>query len=215
MPDYDDDGPLEISLIGDLTDNESELTDKFLQAPPGGECVLYIDSPGGSPYAAMSLMSLILLRGVNATGVVTGECSSAALWPLAACTRRIVTPFSVLLFHPIKWQSEEQVGLSEAAEWARHFGELETDMDRLLAELLQIPLDRITSWTRPGRYVSGREFAEAGLAELVDLKALPALRSNGVAPRPSGRRRAAEPAVIPACGPNRPGTYHRCGAGRR
>ncbi len=69
----------------------------------------------------MSLMTLMLVRGVRATGIVTGECSSAALWPFAACVRRLVTPYSVLLFHPMKWQSEEHVGLAEAAEWARHF----------------------------------------------------------------------------------------------
>ena len=94
--------PLEISLVGDLTDNESELTDKLLSVEPGGECTMYIDSPGGSPYCAMSLMTLILLRGLRVTGIVTGECSSAALWPYAACTRRLVTPYSVLLFHPMK-----------------------------------------------------------------------------------------------------------------
>src|SRR5471030_226737 len=93
-------GPLEIALVGDLTESEAELTDKLLSVPPGGECTLYIDSPGGSPYCAMSLMSLILLRKLKATAIVTGECSSAALLPFAACPRRLVSPFSVLLFHP-------------------------------------------------------------------------------------------------------------------
>ena len=112
------DGPIDIALVGDLTDNEAELTDKLLSVPPGGHCTLWINSPGGSPYCAMSLMSLMLLRGIQATGIVTGECSSAALWPFAACRRRLVTPYSVLLFHPMKWQSEEHVRLAEAAEWA-------------------------------------------------------------------------------------------------
>src|SRR5215813_9029284 len=131
-------GPLEIAIVGDLTESEGELTDKLLGVEPGGECTLYFDSPGGSPYCAMSLMSLIRLRRLRATGIVTGECSSAALWPFAACIRRIVTPFSVLLFHPMKWQSEEHVRLAEAAEWARHFGKLETDMDQLLADLFGV-----------------------------------------------------------------------------
>ena len=78
-------GPLEIAMVGDLTESEAELTDKLLAVEPGGECTLYIDSPGGSPYCAMSLTSLIMLRGLRATGIVTGECSSAALWPFAAC----------------------------------------------------------------------------------------------------------------------------------
>lgn len=171
-------GPLEIALVGDLTESEAELTDKLLGVEPGGECTLYIDSPGGSPYCAMSLTSLILLRGVRATGIVTGECSSAALWPLAACKRRLVTPYSVMLFHPMKWQSEEHVGLHEAAEWARHFEQLETDMDRFLAELFGQSKAEIEKWITSHRYVSGPELAAAGLAELIDFKMLDMFRSG-------------------------------------
>ncbi|MGE3777767.1 MAG: ClpP family protease [Pirellulaceae bacterium] len=159
--------PAEIGFVGDLTEHAGELTDKLLGVPPGGECTLYFDSPGGSPYAALSLMTILLLRDVHATGVVTGECSSAALWPLAACRQRVVTPFSVLLFHPMRWQSEEHVQLPEAAEWARHFAHLEQQMDQLLADIFGVPRERLDAWMRPGRYVSGVEFAEAGLAELL------------------------------------------------
>ena len=71
------DGPIEIALVGDLTESEAEMTDKLLSVPQGGECTLFVDSPGGSPYCAISLMTLIILRGIKATGIVTGECSSA------------------------------------------------------------------------------------------------------------------------------------------
>jgi ATP-dependent Clp protease, protease subunit len=183
MHHHDAQGPLEIALVGDLTDNEVELTDKLLSVVPGGECTLYIDSPGGSPYCAVSLMTLILLRGLRVTGIVTGECSSAALWPYAACTRRLVTPYSVLLFHPMKWQSEEHVGLAEAAEWARHFGHLEKEMDGLLADMFGLNSAEMNKWINPGRYVSGRELAEAGMAELIDLRKLKLFESNGAARR--------------------------------
>jgi len=193
-------GPLELAIVGDLTDNGPDLCAKLLEVPPAGECVLYFDSLGGSPYSALSLASLIKLRGLRATGVVAGECSSAALWPLAACRRRLVTRLSVLLFHPMKWQSEENVALSEAAEWARHFAQLEGDMDRLLAELFaehpatvaHANSDRpageadgstdaaradskameecVLRWTNAGRYVAGPELAEAGMAELIELQ---------------------------------------------
>jgi ATP-dependent Clp protease protease subunit len=188
MQHHESTGPLEFSLVGDLTDNEVELTDKLLSVEHGGECTMYIDSPGGSPYCAVSLMTLIMLRGLRVTGIVTGECSSAALWPFAACTRRMVTPYSVLLFHPMKWQSEEHVGLSEAAEWARHFGHLEQEMDQLLAELFGISSDEMQRWINPGRYVSGRELADAGMAESIDLRKLTIFEGNGVARR---RRRVA------------------------
>ena len=172
-------GPVEIPLIGDLSENETDLCEKLLGVEPGGECILYIDSLGGSPYCAMALTSLILLRGLRVTGVVAGECSSAALWPFAACRRRLVTPISVLLFNPMKWQSEENVDHGEAAELARHFGQLETEMDRLLARLFGVPDQTIQQWVRAGRHVSGPELAEAGMAELIELNRLDILRRNG------------------------------------
>jgi ATP-dependent protease ClpP protease subunit len=184
-------GPLELAFVGDVTENSAALTDKLLEVPPGGECIIYFDSPGGDPYSAISLMTLIVLRDLAATGVVSGECSSAALWPLAACRRRLVTPYSVLLFHPMKWQSQENVGLPEAAEWARHFAQLEGEMDVLLAQLFGVPIEQLNPWVRPGRYVSGREFAAAGLGELVELTSLAALRANARGERKrSGKKRS-------------------------
>jgi ATP-dependent protease ClpP protease subunit len=168
-------GPVEIALVGDLTDNEADITDRLLGIEPGGECTIYFDSPGGNPYCAMSLVTLMRLRGIKATGVVTGECSSAALWPFATCTRRLVTAYSVLLFHPMKWQSEEHIGITEAAEWSRHFAEIERDMDVLLAELFGTAADLIAQWIRTHRYVTGSEMAAAGLAEMVSLQPDPRL----------------------------------------
>ncbi len=113
------------------------------------------------------MATIILLRKLRCTAYVTGECSSAALWPLAACVKRYVTPYSVMLFHPMKWQSEEHVQLREAAEWARHFGKLEEDMDQFLCELFQTAREPIAQWIVAGRYVTGTEFVEAGLAEML------------------------------------------------
>ncbi len=177
------DKAIEIALVGDLTEQEADITSRLLDIPYGGPCLLYFDSPGGSSYVGLALMSLIIMRDLQATGIVMGECSSAALWPLAACKRRIVTSLSVLLFHPLKWQSEEHVGLAEAAEWARHFAILEADMDRLLAQLLRTSDELIAQWMTPGRYVSGREFADAGLGELVELAPLASIRQLTTAPR--------------------------------
>ena len=168
----EDQGPLEIALVGDLTESEAELTDRLLGVAPGGECTIYFDSPGGSPYCAMSLVALLRIRDVRATAVVTGECSSAALWPFAACRRRLVTPYSVFLFHPMKWQSEEHIGIKEAAEWSRHFADLERDMDVLLAQLFGQAAELIERWIATHRYVTGKEMAAAGLAELILLEPL-------------------------------------------
>ena len=169
--------PSEVAIVGDLTDNATELIDKLLGVEPGSKCTIYFDSPGGNPYTANSLVTMIRLRGLQATGIVTGECSSAAVWPFAACTRRLVTASSVLLFHPMKWQSEEQVGIREATEWSRHFSSLELEMDSLLIDLFGVAEDSsganlIREWCDGHRYVTGCEIAEAGLAELIALNPL-------------------------------------------
>src|SRR5436309_1370361 len=181
MSDSEDQAPLEIAICGDLTEHENDICEKLLAVHPGGECTLYFNSPGGSAYAALSLASLIVLRGMNATGVVIGECSSAAIWLLAACKKRIVTPHSVLLFHPLKWESGEHVNIDEAAEWARHFAFLEQDMDGVLARLLEMPVEKLAAWMKPGRYVSGHELASAGLAEMIALSS----RVQSAIPSPS------------------------------
>lgn len=173
-----EEGPLEIAVVGDLTEKEQDITERLLGVAPGGECTIYFDSPGGSPYCAMSLVTLIRLRGIQADAIVTGECSSAALWPFAACRRRIVTPYSVFLFHPMKWQSEEHIGIREAAEWSRHFAALEQEMDVLLCDLFGTSRELITEWIRTHRYVTGREIADAGLAEMVSLGPLPQLQPD-------------------------------------
>jgi hypothetical protein len=88
----------------------------------------------------------------------------------------------------MKWQSEEHVRLAEAAEWARHFGQLENEMDALLAEMFGISGSEMQKWINPGRYITGRELASAGLAEMLELKApVGAVHNNGDA---AGRKRA-------------------------
>lgn len=159
----------EIVLSGELTDKQGELHQKLVDVPRCSSGVIYFDSCGGSAYIGLALATLVRLRGLKAKAVVVGECSSAALLPFAACPTRFVTPHSSLLFHPIRWQSEEQVRVDEAAEWARHFKRLESDQDSLLARLFGCSEDLIREWTHPGKFVSGEEIVAAGLAQMVDL----------------------------------------------
>ena len=142
---------------------------ELVELPRGSRGTVWFDSSGGSVYSGLALAGLIRLRGLRATGVVAGECSSAAILPLAACDRRLVTPHSTLLFHPVRWHSEENARREEAVEWARHFDVMERDIDDLLAKLLPMDRDALEKWTRPGKFVTGPELAAAGLAEIVTL----------------------------------------------
>lgn len=161
--------PWEMSLTGDLGDKQSDFLDRLIEQPRRSRGIIYFDSCGGAVYAGLAIATALKLRGLLATGIVLGECSSAALLPFAACQRRYVTPQATLLFHPIRWQSEEDVRLEEAAEWTRHFQKLEADVDELLVKFLQCEPEVVRSWTHPGRFVSGTELVEAGLAQQVDL----------------------------------------------
>jgi ATP-dependent protease ClpP protease subunit len=159
----------ELSLSGELLDKESSLHDKLVELPRNSSGIIYFASCGGSAFVGLALASLIRLRGLKVTGVVVGECSSAALMPFAACMTRYVTSHSTLLFHQIRWQSDEQVKLEEAAEWARHFRVMEVDHDHLLARLFHCDVELIRNWNNPGRFVTGEELVRAGLAGMLDL----------------------------------------------
>jgi ATP-dependent Clp protease, protease subunit len=159
----------EIGIYGDLTDKQPELFGQLLEVPANSRGTIFFDSSGGSAYVGLALASLIRLRGLQAIGIVAAECSSAAILPFAACVERYVTPHATLLFHPIRWQSEEDIRLEEAAEWARHFQLLEQDLDRLLSRMFDMPIEKLEGWTRPGHFVTGPELVEAGLAKMIDL----------------------------------------------
>jgi ATP-dependent protease ClpP protease subunit len=157
----------EIPIIGEVDDWEAEVVKGLLEIPPGGECVFYIDSAGGSVYGALAVLTLLRYRQLTATAIVLGECSSAALLLFAGCRYRLVTPYSVLFFHRMRWQSEKRVGSEEAFLWAKHFEELETEIDALQARLFGAGEDLIRTWTRDGKYVTGAQLVTAGLAEMI------------------------------------------------
>ncbi|HZU37605.1 MAG TPA: ATP-dependent Clp protease proteolytic subunit [Gemmataceae bacterium] len=158
----------EIAVIGDVDDWEEEVIKSLLDLPAGGECVFYIDSAGGSVFGALAVVTLLRQRRLNATACVLGECSSASLLLFAACRQRRVSRFSLFLFHRMRWQSEKRVNAQEALSWARHFHEMENDLDDLQVRLFGRAEDLVRSWTATGQYVTGPQLVTAGLAELLE-----------------------------------------------
>ena len=159
----------EIPVIGDVDDWEGDVVKALLEIPRGGECVFYIDSAGGSVFGALAVLTLMRYRQISGTALVLGECSSAALLLFAACRRRYVTAYSTLLFHRMRWQSEKRVGSEEAYLWAKHFEEMEKDLDDLQVRLFGAAEDQVRTWTNGGHYVTGPQMVAAGLAELLEV----------------------------------------------
>src|SRR5262245_62200999 len=141
----------EIAVIGDVDDWEGDVVKALLDVPEGSECVFYIDSAGGSVFGALAVLTLMRQRRLKGTAVVLGECSSAALLVFAACRRRLVTRYSTLLFHRMRWQSEKRIGSREAVHWARHFDGLEQDIDDLQVRLFGAAEEKGRKWTQAGQ----------------------------------------------------------------
>jgi ATP-dependent Clp protease, protease subunit len=115
------------------------------------------------------VLTLLRHRRIDASAVVLGECSSAALLLFAACRHRVVTPYSTLLFHRMRWQSEKRVSSGEARHWASHFEDMERQIDELQARLFGVAEEQVRAWTVDGQYVTGPQVVAAGLAELLEL----------------------------------------------
>jgi ATP-dependent protease ClpP protease subunit len=158
----------ELAIVGEVDDWEADTIKSLLEIPEGGEVGFYMDSAGGSVYGALAVVAMLRVRRLKASITVLSECSSAAVLIFAACQRRLVMPYSTFLFHRMKWQSEKHVAAEEAGQWARHFEQLEREMDQLQVKLLAYHPEKISEWIRQGRYVTGREVVEAGLAEMVE-----------------------------------------------
>lgn len=160
---------VEIAVIGDVDEWEGNVVKTLLEIPPEGKCVFYIDSAGGSVYGALAVITLSRHRHLDCTAIVLGECSSAAVLLFASCQRRFVTPYSTLLFHRMRWQSEKRVASGEAGLWARHFEDMERDLDKFQVRLFGKGEDQIQTWIQGGHYVTGPQIVAAGLAELLDI----------------------------------------------
>jgi ATP-dependent Clp protease, protease subunit len=159
----------EIAVVGEVDDWEEEVIKALLEVPPRGSCVFYLDSAGGSVFAALAVLTMMKHREIDGTAIVLGECSSAALLLFAACRRRLVTRYSTLLFHRMRWQSEKRIGSHEAGHWAKHFTEMEKDIDDLQARLFGVAEEQVRAWTANSQYVTGPQIVAAGLAELLEM----------------------------------------------
>jgi ATP-dependent protease ClpP protease subunit len=159
----------EIAVVGEVDDWEGDVVKALLDLPPRSPCAFYIDSAGGSVYGALAVLTLLRHRQHEGTAIVLGECSSAALLLFAGCQHRFVTPYSTLLFHRMRWQSDKRVGAEEASLWARHFADMEKDMDTLQVRLFGKAEELVRAWTAGGQFVTGREIVAAGLAEMLEV----------------------------------------------
>ena len=109
----------------DGADATLAVPDEFraqLAAVSGRDLTVWINSPGGDPYAGMCIYTLLLEHRGRKTGKIAGIAASAATIPLMACDEILMSPASFIMIH-------------EASTVARG---REEDMERAKSELVAV-----------------------------------------------------------------------------
>lgn len=127
---------------------------------------LIINSPGGHIIHAFAMYDALKGAPFRTTGIVVGECCSAATIVLQACHNRLMSPNSTFMIH---------VGTSFIG--AKHHNEAVTDMkeidrmsraaDELVAKRAGIPLKKYRKLQIFGRYFTAQEAVEYNFADKV------------------------------------------------
>ncbi len=114
-----------------------DLTDKNDEEPID----LVINSPGGSIYAGMQILSAMTVaqaRGVTIRCFVPVMAASMAFAILAQCDERYALPFTMLLWHPGKQQSAKALTKDDLEYGAEQLKEMERDLSAIEMRALKI-----------------------------------------------------------------------------
>ena len=157
-----------IFLRGRLDDALASAAIAQLLLPSADTVELYIDSPGGSIAAAMSVYDMLRAAGARAATVCSGVAGGAAVLVLAAGTRRAAMPNArihltddVVDLVPSRFDNPEV----EAEEARRATARWRS---ALLQHVTQSP-QQLTTDMAAGRWLSAAEAVEYGIVDRIGL----------------------------------------------
>jgi ATP-dependent Clp protease protease subunit len=165
-----------IFLQGKIDDDSANLIVAqmlFLQFDdPKADIHLYINSPGGSVTAGLSIYDTMHYVTCDVATYCIGMCASMASLLLAAGTRgkRNVLPHAEVMIHQVLGGVGGPVTDIEIR--TKHMLRTKKTMNQLLARLTGQPLERVERDTDRDNYLSAREALEYGLVDSV-LERLP------------------------------------------
>jgi ATP-dependent Clp protease protease subunit len=166
-----------IFLQGEVDDDSANLIVAqmlFLQFDdPKADIHLYINSPGGSVTAGMSIFDTMHFVSCDVATYCIGMAASMAATLLAAGTKgkRNVLPHAEVMIHQVLGGVGGQV--TDIQIRTAHLLRTKKTMNEILARLTGQPLDRIEKDTDRDNYMTAREAREYGLVDHV-LERLPA-----------------------------------------
>jgi ATP-dependent Clp protease protease subunit len=167
-----------IFLVGPVNDASANLVVAqllFLEAEnPDKDIHFYINSPGGSVTAGMSIYDTMRFIKPDVSTLCIGQAASMGAFLLSAGTKgkRFALPNSRVMIHQPLGGFQGQA--SDIAIHAREILSIKDKLNRMLAEHSGQPLERIEKDTDRDNFLSAEEAREYGLIDQVLSRRAPA-----------------------------------------
>jgi ATP-dependent Clp protease protease subunit len=163
-----------IFLVGPVTDQTANLVVAqllFLESEnPDKDIAVYINSPGGSVYAGMSIFDTMQFIKPDVSTICVGMAASMGAFLLAAGAKgkRYALPNSRIMIHQPSGGSQGQA--SDIEIQARELIRLKKELNRILSETTGKPIDKVTRDTERDHYMSAEEACAYGIVDKVVVK---------------------------------------------
>lgn len=160
-----------IFLVGEVNDQTANLVVAqllFLESEnPDKDIHFYINSPGGSVSAGMSIFDTMNFIKPDVSTLCMGMAASMGAFLLAAGTKgkRFTLPNSRVMIHQPLGGAQGQA--TDIEIHAREILRLRADLNKILAERTGQPLEKIERDTERDYYMAAAEAAEYGLVDRV------------------------------------------------
>ncbi len=160
-----------VFLVGPVNDQSANLVVAqmlFLESEnPDKDIHFYINSPGGSVSAGMSIFDTMNFIKPDVSTLCMGMAASMGAFLLAAGTKgkRFALPNSRVMIHQPLGGAQGQA--TDIEIHAREILRLRADLNKILAERTGQPLDKIERDTERDYFMAAAEAAEYGLIDRV------------------------------------------------
>lgn len=158
-----------IFLVGPVTDQSANLVVAqllFLESEdPDKDISLYIDSPGGSVYAGLSIYDTMQFIKPDVSTICLGMAASMGAFLLAAGAKgkRYALPNSRIMIHQPSGGTQGTAADIEIQ--AKEILELRTRLNRILSEHTGQSIDRISVDTERDNFMSSAQACEYGIID--------------------------------------------------
>ena len=168
-----------VFLVGPVTDQSANLVVAqllFLESEnPDKDISLYIDSPGGSVYAGLSIYDTMQFIKPDVSTICLGMAASMGAFLLASGTKgkRFALPNSEILIHQplIGGQGGGLSGqTTDIKIHAEHMVYIRDKMNRMLSEYTGQPLEVVEKDTDRDNYLTAEEAKAYGLIDEIIVK---------------------------------------------